>query len=129
MKPPCEIIVNKMLPHIRANMVRILIHDYNMKQIEVSQKLGITQASVSQYLASVRGRDDAFLKAFPEMENYAKTLAEKVASGENKEGQLVILCELCTQIRGKENFCSYHRGILHLDDCGLCFDDGPEEKV
>jgi predicted transcriptional regulator len=120
MKPPCEIVVIKMLPQIRANIVKILTQDYNMKQIEVSKKLGITQAAVSQYLSSSRGGDNDFLDIFPEMEDYAKDIATSIASGENKEMQLALLCEICSRIRDEEKFCSYHRNLLQLKSCGIC---------
>jgi predicted transcriptional regulator len=120
MKPPCEIVVNKMLPHIRANIVRTLIQDYNMKQIEVSKRLGITQASVSQYLSSTRGGDNELQNLFPEMEDYAKVIAKRIASGENKEMQLALLCEVCSKIREEKKFCSYHRSLLQFKSCGIC---------
>ncbi len=101
--------------------MRILINEYNMKQIEVSQRLGITQASVSQYITSVRGGDDAFRNMFPEMKEYTKNIAERIASGEDKEGQIALLCQICQQIREKETFCSYHKQILQIDECGMCF--------
>lgn len=120
MKPPCEIVVIKMLPQIRANIVKILTQEYHMKQIEVSKKLGITQAAVSQYLSSSRGGDNEFLNIFPEMEDYAKDIAASIASGENKEMQLALLCEICSRIRDEEKFCSYHRNLLQLKNCGIC---------
>jgi len=123
LKPPCEIIVNRMLPHIRAEIVRILINGHNMKQIDVARMLGITQASVSQYISSVRGGDDVLQKMFPEMTQYAQSIAEKIASGENKEGQIALLCQICEHIREKENFCSYHRQMLQTDKCGICYND------
>lgn len=113
-----------MLPHIRADIVRILINNYEMKQIEVSKRMGITQASVSQYLSSLRGGDDAFQKMFPEMKEYTQSIAEKIASGENKEGQIALLCQICEHIREKENFCSYHKQMLQIDKCGICY-NGP----
>ncbi len=120
MKPPCEIVVTKMLPHIRANIVKILIQEYNMKQIEVSNILGITQASVSQYLSSTRGGDKELQNLFPEMEEYAKGIAKRIASGEKKEMQLALLCDVCSKIREEEKFCSYHRNLLQLESCGVC---------
>lgn len=121
MKPPCEIVVNKMLPQIRANIVKILIQDYNMKQIEVSKRLGITQASVSQYLSSIRGGDKEFQNIFPEMQDYAKAIADRIASGDDKEMQMALLCEICMKIRYEEKFCSYHRNLLELESCGICY--------
>ena len=124
MKPPCEIIVNRMLPHIRAEIVRILVNDYSMKQIDVARRLGITQASVSQYISSVRGGDDFLHEMFPEIKEYTQSIAEKIALGENKEGQIALLCQICEHIREKENFCSYHRQMLQIDKCGICY-NGP----
>ncbi|MEE9151512.1 MAG: hypothetical protein V3U20_06745 [Thermoplasmata archaeon] len=120
MKQPCEIVVTKMLPHIRANIVKTLTQEYNMKQIEVSKILGITQASVSQYLSSTRGGDNELQDLFPEMEDYAKGIAKRIAAGGNKEIQLALLCEVCSKIREKEKFCSYHRNFLQLESCGIC---------
>ena len=124
MKPPCEIVVNRMLPHIRAEIVRILINEYSIKQIDVARRLGITQASVSQYISSVKGGDDFLQDMFPEIKEYTQSIADKIASGENKEGQIALLCQICEHIREKENFCSYHRKMLQIDKCGICY-NGP----
>jgi predicted transcriptional regulator len=128
MKPPCEIVVTKMLPHIRAEVVKILTNDFNMKQIEVSERLGITQASVSQYLSSVRGGDGEFQKMFPEMEDFARAIAEKIVSGEGKEVQVALLCEVCSKIRDEDRFCDYHKDVLRLDDCGVCFNSASHKS-
>lgn len=120
MKPPCEIVVNKMLPHIRSNVVKILIQDYNMKQIEVSKILGITQASVSQYLSSTRGGNNELQDLFPKIEDYSKSIAKKIASGESRKIQLSLLCELCSKIREEKKFCSYHKNLLQIESCDIC---------
>lgn len=127
MKPPCEIVVNRMLPRIRADIVRILTQEYDMKQIEVSKKLGITQAAVSQYLSETRGGDDGFQNIFPEMEDYAQAIAKSIASGEDKDMQLGLLCEFCSSMREEEKFCSLHKNILELQSCDVCNRSSSEE--
>ena len=122
MRPPCEIVVNKILPHIRADIVKILTQEYRMKQIEVSKRLGITQASVSQYLSSSRGGDPEFHNLFPEMEEHAKAIAKRIAEGDAKDAQVALLCGMCTKMREEEKFCNYHKGFLELENCGICFD-------
>jgi predicted transcriptional regulator len=117
-----------MLPHIRASIVKTLIHDYNMKQIDVARTLGITQASVSQYLSSTRGEDEEFQKLFPELDDYAKSIAERIASGEGKVNQMALLCEACSSIRDDGKFCEYHKGLLHLDKCGVCYETSSKER-
>jgi predicted transcriptional regulator len=118
-----------MLPIIRAEIVKLLIQKYNMKQIEVSKKLGITQASVSQYLSSTRGGDEEFLNSFPEMKDYAKALAERIASGDDKESQIALLCGMCSTMRGDGKFCEYHRNFLQLESCGICYKPSQNELV
>lgn len=128
MKPPCEIVVSKMLPPIRASIVKILIQDYHMKQIEVSKRLGITQASVSQYLSSSRGSGEEFQNIFPEIVDYAKEIADKIASGEDKEKQVALLCEICMKMREKEKFCNLHKDLLDLESCGICSKESTNEN-
>jgi predicted transcriptional regulator len=123
MRPPCEIVVNKILPHIRADIVKILTKEYHMKQIEVSKRLGITQASVSQYLSSSRGGDKEFHKLFPEMEEHARTIAKRIATGDSKDAQVALICSMCSKMREEEKFCEYHKGYLDLESCGICFDE------
>ena len=128
MKPPCEIVVNKVLPHIRADIVKILIQEYNMKQIEVSKRLGITQASVSQYLSSTRGDNKEFSAIFPELEEYARGIAKEIASGGARDTQVAMICKMCSKMREGEKFCEYHKGFLELESCGICFDDPSNPK-
>ena len=45
-----------MFPAIRAAIARKLINNSGMSQLRVAEALGITQAAVSQYLKSVRGK-------------------------------------------------------------------------
>jgi predicted transcriptional regulator len=126
MRPPCEIVVNKVLPHIRADIVKILINEYDMKQIDVSKRLGITQASVSQYLSSTRGGNKEFHAMFPEIEEYARAIAKKIASGEARDSQVALICGMCSKIREGEKFCDYHKGFLDIESCGICFDDSSD---
>ncbi|UCG68403.1 MAG: hypothetical protein JSV09_11390, partial [Thermoplasmata archaeon] len=80
----------------------------------------ITQASVSQYLSSTRGGDSELENMFPEIGEYAKTIADRIASGEGTEVQVALLCEACSKMREEEKFCSYHRNLLELETCGIC---------
>ena len=129
MRPPCEIVVNKVLPLIRADIVKILTQEYQMKQIEVSKRLGITQASVSQYLSSSRGGDKEFHNLFPEMEEHARAIAKRIATGDPKDAQVALICSMCSKIRGEDKFCEYHKGYLDLESCGICFEEYPDKEI
>jgi predicted transcriptional regulator len=119
MKPPCELIVTRVLPTIRAAIVKTLIEDYKMKQLEISNLLGISQSAVSQYYTSARGVDKNLIKTFPEIEKYAKEVAKKVVKGKIVSSQ-IILCEPCMNIRKKEKFDNVFEEFLELRKCKIC---------
>ena len=52
---PYEIISKSALPALRAMVARRLRDDYSLTQQQVAQKLGVTQASVSNYARKRRG--------------------------------------------------------------------------
>jgi predicted transcriptional regulator len=111
MKPPCELIVEKLLPSLRAAIVKFLIEDYKMKQTEISEKLGISQSAVSQYYTSARASDEKFVSEFPEIPEYAKEVAEKFSKGELK-GNQILLCEPCQKVRGNDKFCTIQEDFI-----------------
>ena len=56
MKIPCEEAVWDVLPKIRATLAWIMVNEFNLKGHAVSDKLGISDAAVSQYLKGKRGK-------------------------------------------------------------------------
>ncbi|MFQ5998558.1 MAG: transcriptional regulator [Candidatus Bathyarchaeia archaeon] len=56
MKPPCVVVVLKVLPAIRAMVSKELVSKYGLSVSEVAVKMGLTEAAVSQYKSGVRGR-------------------------------------------------------------------------
>ena len=54
MDPQCEIIGKYVLPIFRSMLSKELVQKYNLSQTQAAQKLGTTQAAVSQYLSSKR---------------------------------------------------------------------------
>jgi hypothetical protein len=118
MKPPCEVIVRKILPAIRASLVKVLVKE-GMRQKEVASMLGITQASVSQYITAVRG-DEKMLEIFPEIEGYAVDMAKQLKRGGSKSDSLAYLCKICKKLRVDKRFCDYHNQLAQLEECGIC---------
>lgn len=49
-----EIEAFKIIPAIRRDIIRVLVDDYQMRQSKIAKKLGLTEASVSQYLSGKR---------------------------------------------------------------------------
>lgn len=120
MKTPCELVVGKILPALRASVVRELSGKYHMKQSEIAKKLGITQASVSQYLSSARAGGTKMTTTFPKIKTYADDIAKRIVSGEDRYDWYGILCVACKDIRTDEAFCKMHRLASNLPGCDIC---------
>lgn len=99
-KPSCELVVRKILPTLRAAIVKRLIKEYGMKQTEVSEALGLTQSAVSQYVNQSRGKHKEILTSYPEIEEFARKTATKIYEGRISAREIDI-CKPCQQIRKK----------------------------
>ena len=119
MKPPCEMIVKKVLPSIRAAIVKAMREEYNMKQTAIAEILGISQSAVSQYYSSTRATDHRFSVAFPEIMEYASNVSDKMVSGVMKSDD-ISLCEPCQIIRKNKKFAEYHEEFKQLAKCNIC---------
>jgi predicted transcriptional regulator len=120
MKPPCELAVKEFLPSLRAAIVRELSEVYHMKQIDIAEALGITQASVSQYLNDERAKENRFtvINGFTEaVKKIAGTIALKNVS---KAAVLPLMCEVCSQVRSSQEFCQVHQDMLMDGECNIC---------
>ncbi len=55
MSAPCEFAVKYLYPIVRSELAKFLIEKLKFTQVQVAEKLGITQAAVSQYTNLKRG--------------------------------------------------------------------------
>jgi predicted transcriptional regulator len=102
MKPPCEEISKSIIPTTRALLVRDLIERHNLSQVDVANRLGITQPAVSQYLRSLRGtgRTKSLIKMSDYMESLMK-FSDDIAAGKVRGVQISdMYCKLCGMYRG-----------------------------
>jgi predicted transcriptional regulator len=103
MKTPCEEMFKEILPAIRALIVKDLVERHHLNQVEVAERLGITQPAVSQYLRSLRGtsRVRALRKRSDFMKSLRK-LSDAVAAGKMRGVQIAKeYCNLCAMLRKK----------------------------
>ncbi len=120
MKTPCEMVVGRILPALRASVVRELSGKYHMKQSDIAKRLGITQASVSQYLSSSRAAGTKVTDTFPKIITYADEIAKRIVKGEDKTEWYGLLCKACKDIQKDEEFCRMHKLAYNLKDCETC---------
>ncbi|MFQ5908462.1 MAG: transcriptional regulator [Thermoplasmata archaeon] len=125
MLQPYELVVHKVLPTIRARLARILLEEYRMKQVEVADRLGVTQATVSHYNTYARGYDDGVLSLFPEIEGFVIELARDIAEGLSRRAHISRMNAICWQIMYTDRFCNYHRKVADLDNCNVCYEAVP----
>jgi len=120
---PCEVAVKSVIPAIRAFISNELTQSYKMKQSDVADLLGITQAAVSKYNRQVRGaaiKIDQTQEIQAMMQEISKQLTEQQLSGP----QLSIkICEVCKVVRQKGLMCLLCKRsdpTLDVKKCYVC---------
>ncbi|RLI09618.1 transcriptional regulator [Candidatus Bathyarchaeota archaeon] len=97
---PCEIIVRRVLPALRALIARELVEKHGLAQSKVASLLGVTQASVSHYLSAKRGKLVGLRIDVDELRAVAKEVADGVAGGTmGPEEVSKAMCQLCARMR------------------------------
>ncbi|MBO3810027.1 MAG: helix-turn-helix domain-containing protein [Candidatus Brockarchaeota archaeon] len=102
MYPACQAVTRYILPIFRSFVAKELVEKYNFTQIEAAEKLGTTQAAISQYLHSKRGHINIkkLKDLLPLIQNAACDAAKDIAT-ERKgvEEVMANFCNLCTLLR------------------------------
>ncbi|MEM1556517.1 MAG: helix-turn-helix domain-containing protein [Candidatus Bathyarchaeia archaeon] len=102
MRLPCESIGKRILPIFRAYIAKELVEKYGFTQVKAAEKIGTTQAAVSQYLRSKRGIVDSelFKGVLPLVQSAASDIAKKIVSEEMKPEEITLkFCELCLSLQ------------------------------
>jgi predicted transcriptional regulator len=108
------------MPALRASVVKELSNKYHMKQADIARKLGITQASVSQYLSSARAAGSKMTDSFPRIKTYASEIARRIHAGEDRNEWSSVLCRACNEIKSDEVFRRMYRVEANLEGCDIC---------
>ena len=119
---PCEIVVKSVLPGIRAMVAKELISIYDLKQVEVADLMGVTQAAVSQY---VRGERGAVLDLEePKINELISTIAVQLKNDKTSRQEIISsICGACRIIRDKGLMCDLHKQLdpyTAEEDCKAC---------
>ncbi|MDA4116999.1 MAG: hypothetical protein OK455_01480 [Thaumarchaeota archaeon] len=120
---PYEIVSKSALPAFRAMVSKRLTDNYNMTQQEVASRLGVTQASVSNYARKARGMmldlevDKNIASA---ADNVAMVLA---ADAPDQREALRLMTEVCDYVRYNHVLCSLHEELepgFKTEGCYAC---------
>ncbi|MBU2617671.1 MAG: helix-turn-helix domain-containing protein [Euryarchaeota archaeon] len=117
MKSPCELVVWYVLPCIRSELTKELVK-FGLPQKEVSERLGITQAAVSQYVKEKRGKTMKFKEDAKEA---IRELAKDIARDDTFSNLTIRTCEVCTKIKTDKTLCELHKGHdIVPESCNVC---------
>ena len=102
MNVKCEVFVKEALPTTRSLLARRMMNEMGMTQMQVASVLGISQASISQYLSSKRGSSllkelssDSQIKS--SMDTLLNKLIDRKLSAEQKQNAFCDFCEVATR--------------------------------
>jgi len=81
MSVSCESVARHIFPFYRSFVAKELIEQYNYTQVHATQKIGTTQAAISQYVTSKRGHTGIsnYDKITPLVQKAADKIAKRIA--------------------------------------------------
>ena len=122
MKPVCEIIVQEILPSVRAMVAVKLTKTYGLSQEQAAKRMGTTQPAISQYKREIRGHKSRVFKSNPKLLEMVDDISKKVASGELATfGITLEFCRICKYLRSQGIMCELHRELNpSLEECNVC---------
>lgn len=97
MKTTCEIMVQKVLPAIRAELSRAMIFEHGCTQQDVADILELSRAAVSQYVSEKRGAEVDFSdETQKEIRKFASVLLNGGLSSQEK---VKGMCSICSFVQ------------------------------
>ena len=126
MKPVCEIIVQEILPSVRAMVAVKLTKTYGLSQEQAAKRMGTSQPAVSQYNREIRGHKSRLFKQNPKLLEMVDDIASKVASGELTSLDMTMeFCRVCQHMRSHGLVCELHREASPImAGCTMCTNSG-----
>jgi len=120
---PYEIVSKSALPALRAMIARRLQKDYHFTQQQAAERLGVTQASVSNYARKARG-SMVNLETDPMVANGADSVAKTLAA-ENPDQReaLRTMTEVLDYVRFNHLMCTLHSELepgFEVQGCAAC---------
>jgi predicted transcriptional regulator len=120
---PYEIVSKSALPALRAMVARRLRDQYHFTQQQVADRLGVTQASVSNYTRKARGVM-INLESDSEVARAADRVAVLLSPEEPDQLRaLTMMTAVCDYIRLSHLMCDLHRELepgFRPEGCGAC---------
>ncbi len=126
MKPPCEVVVKKVIPTVRALLARDLSNRYDMSQSKIANKLCITQPAVSQYLNSGE-KVERVKETLKDSGLYSRLLelSDDMVNGNKRIEITKKYCEICKDMEKEEILTILNvdkNPIITEEECDECLE-------
>ena len=122
MKAPCEIIVTRIIPHVRALVSIELKENYQLSGRYIAKLVGTTEAAVSQYIHGLRGVNKDFLADFPEITPFAKEVSKELYQKRGSDFELMMkMGDMCATLRDNKKFIELYSEGKEGIACNICF--------
>lgn len=95
MDPECRSISKIILPAVRASVAEIMKQEYNYKQGEIAERLGVVQVSVSKYLNGKFSPEIEKVKARIIERSLNREIVKDIVKGRSSEEIGKKIDELC----------------------------------
>ncbi len=120
---PYEIVAKSALPALRAMVAKRLQGDYHLTQQQVARRLGVTQASISNYARKTRGMM-VNLEGDPTVSKAADKIAKELSSETSDAREaLRSMTEVLDYIRFNKLMCILHGDLepgFQVEGCYAC---------
>ena len=111
------------MPAIRCKMAEIMINKFGLSQSQAADSLGVTQASISNY---VRGVRIPSITLSSDLEEELEFLVRDLINNSGKKQEVMIrISELCNSILTSRLACDIHAKMdddLDIDTWNACSD-------
>jgi uncharacterized protein len=100
----CETIGKYVLPVFRSLVARELVNTYKLTQVEAAQKLGTTQAAISQYINSKRAikGTEKLGNFMVQLQSMSNDTARRLANNQMRPDEISVdFCKLCPTLCSK----------------------------
>lgn len=112
MKLFCEGFVREILPAVRSLIANELIETHKLTQMDVANKMGLTQGAVSQYARSIRGMKTQKIIRDEIIYSEIKIFSEMLVNGISKKEVSDHFCKICKLVKDRKLIDGYSS-----DDC------------
>ena len=120
---PAEIESKTLIPALRAILAKNLAENHNVREDEISKRLGVTQAAISNYIRGTRGDPELIKKLIAEKQVYemineiSSDLASDMAYSPSSLSKFI---GLCNYIKTSLLICDIHHNLESDIDEAVC---------